>query len=100
MARISRVVASGYPHHVTQHGVQSIPIFQTDRDRQAYLQRANCEDGGSAEPVYLLRGVRGRLSRLRVGKFPRMPPVEREPRAAERSGELVELGKADTETET
>jgi len=29
MARISRVVASGYPHHVTQRGVRSIPIFQT-----------------------------------------------------------------------
>lgn len=37
MARISRVVPSGYPHHVTPRGVQSIPIFQTDRDRQAYL---------------------------------------------------------------
>ena len=37
MARISRVVASGYPHHVTQRGVRSIPIFQTDRDRRAYL---------------------------------------------------------------
>jgi hypothetical protein len=70
------------------------------RPTEPQAQRANCEDGGSAEPVYLLRGVRGRLSRLRVGKFPRMPPVEREPRAAERSGELVELGKSDTETET
>lgn len=37
MARISRVVASGYPHHVTQRGVRSIPIFQTDSDRRAYL---------------------------------------------------------------
>ena len=37
MARISRVVASGYPHHVTQRGVRSIPIFQTDSDRSAYL---------------------------------------------------------------
>lgn len=27
-----------------------------------------------------------------------MPPVEREPGIAERSGELVELGKSDTET--
>ena len=26
MARISRVVAPGYPHHVTQRGVRSIPI--------------------------------------------------------------------------
>lgn len=37
MARISRVVASGYPHHVTQRGVRSIPIFQNDGDRNAYL---------------------------------------------------------------
>jgi putative transposase len=37
MARISRVVAPGYPHHVTQRGVRSIPIFQTDRDRKVYL---------------------------------------------------------------
>src|SRR4029077_12834336 len=37
MARISRVVASGHPHHVTQRGVRSIPIFQTDSDRRAYL---------------------------------------------------------------
>src|SRR6185503_15542061 len=37
MARISRLVASGYPHHVTQHGVRSIPIFDDDGDRIAYL---------------------------------------------------------------
>ena len=37
MARLSRVVASGYPHHVTQRGVRSIPIFHTDSDRRAYL---------------------------------------------------------------
>jgi REP-associated tyrosine transposase len=37
MARISRVVASGYPHHVTQRGVRFIPIFQADSNRKAYL---------------------------------------------------------------
>jgi putative transposase len=37
MARISRVVASGYPHHVTQRGVRSIPIFQTEIDRRVYF---------------------------------------------------------------
>jgi len=37
MARISRLVASGYPHHVTQRGVRSIPIFDDDGDRIAYL---------------------------------------------------------------
>ncbi len=38
MARISRVVVPKYPHHVTQRGVRSIAIFETDTDRQAYLQ--------------------------------------------------------------
>ena len=37
MARISRVVAPGHPHHVTQRGVRFIPIFQTDSDRRACL---------------------------------------------------------------
>jgi len=37
MARISRLVASGYPHHVTQRGVRSIPIFDDDGDQIAYL---------------------------------------------------------------
>jgi hypothetical protein len=32
MARISSVVASGYPHHVTQRGVRSISIFQTKKN--------------------------------------------------------------------
>ena len=30
MARISRLVVPGYPHHVTQRGVRSIPIFSSD----------------------------------------------------------------------
>ena len=38
MARISRLVVSGYPHHVTQRGVRSIPIFDDDGDRIAYLE--------------------------------------------------------------
>lgn len=37
MARISRVVAPGYPHHVTQRGVRSLPIFSTDQNRRMYL---------------------------------------------------------------
>lgn len=37
MARISRVVASGYPHHITQRGVRSLDVFQSDNDRDAYL---------------------------------------------------------------
>jgi putative transposase len=38
MARISRLVVPGYPHHVTQRGVRSMAIFQNEGDRQAYLQ--------------------------------------------------------------
>ena len=36
MARISRLGVPGYPHHVTQRGVRSIPIFSSDKDRSAY----------------------------------------------------------------
>jgi len=38
MARIARVVVPKYPHHVTQRGVRSMSIFQSDADRLAYLQ--------------------------------------------------------------
>ena len=38
MARIARVVAPKHPHHVTQRGVRSLPIFRNDGDREAYLQ--------------------------------------------------------------
>jgi REP-associated tyrosine transposase len=38
MARLSRLVIPGYPHHVTQRGVRSIDIFSSDDDRHAYLQ--------------------------------------------------------------
>ena len=38
MARISRIIAAGYPHHVTQRGVRSMAIFQNDEDRRCYLQ--------------------------------------------------------------
>lgn len=37
MARISRIVAPGYPHHVTQRGVRSMDVFHSDDDRLAYL---------------------------------------------------------------
>jgi putative transposase len=37
MARISRIVAPGYPHHLTQRGVRSMSIFDTDDDRRIYL---------------------------------------------------------------
>ena len=38
MARISRLVVPKYPHQITQRGVRSMTIFQTDEDRRAYLQ--------------------------------------------------------------
>ena len=37
MARISRIVVPGYPHHVTQRGVRSMDVFHSDEDRRAYL---------------------------------------------------------------
>ena len=37
MARISRIVAPGYPHHVTQRGVRSMDVFHSDADRFAYI---------------------------------------------------------------
>lgn len=37
MARLSRLVIPGYPHHITQRGVRSIDIFASDDDRHAYL---------------------------------------------------------------
>ncbi len=37
MARISRIVVPGYPHHLTQRGVRSMDVFHSDDDRHAYL---------------------------------------------------------------
>jgi putative transposase len=37
MARLARVVASGYPHHVTQRGNRRLPTFFSDEDYEAYL---------------------------------------------------------------
>ncbi|KAF0218949.1 MAG: hypothetical protein FD174_2465 [Geobacteraceae bacterium] len=38
MARISRIVVPGFPHHVTQRGVRSMDVFHSDEDRYAYLR--------------------------------------------------------------
>ena len=38
MARVARVVVPGYPHHVTQRGVRSLPVFFEDNDRIEYLR--------------------------------------------------------------
>lgn len=37
MARLSRIVVPDYPHHVTQRGVRSMDVFNSDENRQAYL---------------------------------------------------------------
>jgi putative transposase len=37
MARIARVVIPGYPHHITQRSMKSMPIFHSDDDRREYL---------------------------------------------------------------
>lgn len=38
MDRIARVVVPGMPHHVTQRGVRSLPIFDDDQDRKYYVR--------------------------------------------------------------
>ena len=37
MARTARIVVPEVPHHVTQRGVRSMSIFNTDRDRITYM---------------------------------------------------------------
>jgi len=37
MARMRRVVAVGYPHHVTQRGNFRRDVFHDDEDRETYL---------------------------------------------------------------
>lgn len=38
MPRIARIIAPGYPHHVTQRGNNRAPVFFDDEDRQTYLK--------------------------------------------------------------
>jgi putative transposase len=37
MARLSRMVVPGYPHHVTQRSVRSMNVFHEESDRREYL---------------------------------------------------------------
>jgi putative transposase len=37
MPRIARIIAAGYPHHITQRGNNRTTVFFDDDDRQAYL---------------------------------------------------------------
>ena len=39
MARLARVVAPGYPHHVTQRGVPSLAILREDEDWVKLLEK-------------------------------------------------------------
>ena len=38
MLRIARVIATGYPHHITQLGNNRATVFFDDEDRQTYLK--------------------------------------------------------------
>lgn len=38
MARMARAVLPGFPHHITQRGVRSMPVFFSDADREEYLR--------------------------------------------------------------
>ena len=44
MTRMARVVIPNVPHHVTQRGVRSMPIFETENDYRVYLKllREHC----------------------------------------------------------
>ncbi len=37
MPRIARIIAPGYPHHITQRGNNRAAVFLDDEDRQTYL---------------------------------------------------------------
>ena len=38
MPRIARIIAAGYPHHITQRGNNRTVVFFDDEDRQTYLK--------------------------------------------------------------
>lgn len=41
MPRIARIIATGYPHHITQRGNNRATVFFDDEDRQTYLHLLN-----------------------------------------------------------
>lgn len=41
MPRIARIIATGYPHHITQRGNNRSTVFFDDEDRQTYLHLLN-----------------------------------------------------------
>ena len=38
MSRVARIVAPGFPHHVTQRGNRRADVFEADTDYEAYLR--------------------------------------------------------------
>ena len=56
MARIARVVASGYPHHVTQRGNRRQQTFFSEDDYREYLRlmSASCARTGTEVWAYCL----------------------------------------------
>ena len=56
MPRLSRVVATGIPHHITQRGNAQRPVFEDDTDRLVYLRLLglNCESYDLAIVGYCL----------------------------------------------
>ncbi len=44
MARIARIVAPGYPHHITQRGNRRQQTFFSDDDYRAYYGVPHCQD--------------------------------------------------------
>ncbi len=56
MARISRLVVPGHPHHVTQRGNRRLEVFFGDDDYRAYLAlvAASCRAAGTAIWAYCL----------------------------------------------
>ena len=56
MSRVARVVAAGFPHHVTQRGNRRCDVFETDGDREAYLRflKKYCDRRGLSIWAYCL----------------------------------------------
>ena len=59
MARLSRVVVLGYPHHVTNRGIHSLEVFHSEGVRGEHLGLPGEENGRPADDGALVTtGVR------------------------------------------
>jgi putative transposase len=52
MARMARVVAPGFPHHVTQRGNRNQNVFFSDEDRRTYLELIRRHAQASAVEIW------------------------------------------------